>query len=60
MLEHSSVKIKNKFCLVLELAEGGELFEKIIERTKFNEPEVCAIYAFFKINYFVVFYDYLS
>ena len=26
--------------IVLELAEGGELFEKIIEKTKFNEAEV--------------------
>ena len=25
--------------IVLELAEGGELFDKIIERTKFNEVE---------------------
>ena len=25
--------------IVLELAEGGELFDKIIEKTKFNEAE---------------------
>ena len=25
--------------IVLELAEGGELFEKIIDKTKFNVPE---------------------
>ena len=31
--------ISTIFLLVLELAEGGELFDKIIEKTKFNEAE---------------------
>ena len=33
------VDISTIFLLVLELAEGGELFDKIIEKTKFNEAE---------------------
>ena len=30
---------KDFLFIVLELAEGGELFDKIIEKTKFNEAE---------------------
>ena len=33
------LNVNLKLFSVLELAEGGELFEKIIEKTKFNEAE---------------------
>jgi len=33
------IETKDNLFIVLELAEGGELFDKIIEKTKFNESE---------------------
>ena len=33
------IDTKDFLFIVLELAEGGELFDKIIERTKMNEVE---------------------
>ena len=37
----------NFLFIVLELAEGGELFDKIIEKTKLNEAEA-------KLNFFQI------
>lgn len=33
------IETKDNLFIVLELAEGGELFDKIIEKTKFNDAE---------------------
>ena len=33
------IETKENLFIVLELAEGGELFDKIIEKTKFSESE---------------------
>ena len=44
------INTANFLFIVLKLAEGGELFEKIIEKTKLNKDEAISL----KLNFFQI------
>jgi len=35
---------KSKFCIVLELMTGGELFDRIVDKEFYSEKEACDIF----------------